>query len=76
MSRWSREKHRRETARIQSIRDRLVNRIIRSVENKLMYGTSNPDERLAPYRHIGIVDHITPSEYKKLSEKKGTNNGN
>lgn len=44
MSRWSREKHRRETAILQSFRDKLKNEIMKTISKKILYGDGRDNE--------------------------------
>lgn len=44
MSRWRREKHRRETARLQSFRDRLADKTAEMVDKMLVEGVVDENE--------------------------------
>ena len=44
MSRWSREKHRRETAILQSFRDKLKYEIMKTIAEKILYGDGRDNE--------------------------------
>lgn len=44
MSRWSREKHRRETAILQSFRDKLKYEIMKTISEKILYGDGRDNE--------------------------------
>lgn len=46
MSRWSREKHRRKTAFLQSFRDRLTYKITKAIEEKIIYGDGRKNDSI------------------------------